>query len=112
MSDLIKKFSLLLKDIKYPNKEEGWDIEGVLYQQTNKPYKFDLSPMQKFKDNSVGKIGKFDSKAEKIVFNFTDKWVILDTDEIHQYIKKCKTKSFILEDLISKTDWNIIISKT
>jgi|DEB0MinimDraft_4_1074332.scaffolds.fasta_scaffold344388_2 hypothetical protein len=111
MSNINKDFLSLLKDIHYPSKNEGWHVEGILHSKTNRPYKFDLSPLQNFSDKSIGKIGSFDTKAEKIVFDFIDKWVILDVEELHEYIKKIPNKSFILEDLMTNLEWSMIISK-
>ena len=107
-----KKFLKLLKDIKYPKKQEGWDVKGILYKKTNKSYKFDLSPIQKFADTkSQGKVGSFTTKAEKMVFSFKDKWIILDIEELHSYIKENKIKELLLENLLKDLNWNMVIAK-
>ena len=46
-----------------------------------------------------------------MVFEFHTKWVILDIEELHEYIKKHKLKDINLEDLISRLEWNMIIDK-
>ena len=38
---------------------------------------------------------------------FIDKWIIVDVEEMHDYIKNKKGKDFYLNDLIKKLDWNI-----
>ena len=80
-----------------------WDVEGILH---NQKFKFDLRPIK----NNM-KIGSFKTKADKMVFDMKDKWIILDIEELHSYIKTKNLKDIHLEDLISKLEWNIILPK-
>jgi len=84
-------------------KKELWDVEGILHNQT---FKFDLRPI---KNN--GKVGSFKTKADKMVFDMKDEWVIVDIEELHQYLKENNVKEVDLQSLISKLDWNIILPK-
>jgi len=99
-----------LKEVKYATnsqkKKELWDVEGVLKNRLNQKFKFDLRPI---KDN--GKVGSFRTKADKMVFDMKDQWVIIDVEELHQYIKENDLKDVHLQSLISKLDWNIILPK-
>ena len=96
-----------LTNKKIPNQNtkavELWDVEGVLH---NQKLKFDLRPL---KNNT--KFGSLKTKADKMVFDIEDKWVIVDIEELHTYIKEHKLKIVQLEDLISKLEWNIILPK-
>ena len=92
-------------------KEEHWHVEGVLRKRSNQKLKFDISPLIKFKDNDYGKIGHFNSKSDKIVFDFKDQWILIDTQELIEYVKNQQKKHLNLEDLISELDWNIILPK-
>jgi len=107
---MIKKFSTYLTQIKYSSRQqkikEIWHIEGVLKNRLNQKFKFDLRPI---KDN--GKVGSFRTKADKMVFDMKDQWVIIDVEELHQYIKENDLKDVHLQSLISKLDWNIILPK-
>jgi len=100
-------FITKLKEKKYATqnqkKEELWDVEGILH---NQKFKFDLRPIK----NNM-KIGYFKTKADKMVFNMKDEWVIVDIEELHSYIKTQNLKDIRLEDLISKLEWNIILPK-
>jgi hypothetical protein len=100
-------FITKLKEKKYATqnqkKEELWDVEGILH---NQKFKFDLRPIK----NNM-KIGFFKTKADKMVFNMKDEWIIVDTEELHSYIKTQNLKDIWLEDLISKLEWNIILPK-
>ena len=108
-------FKDYLIGIKYPTKEqvekEMWHVLGVLKERTNREYKFDLRPISNFKEGGEGKTGSFATKADKMVFDFTDKWVIIDIDELHGYIKDNKVKDLLLDNLILKLNWNIIVLK-
>jgi hypothetical protein len=99
-----------LSDITYATKDqrikELWDVEGILKNRLNQKLKFDLRPIK----NNV-KIGSFNTKADKMVFDMEDTWIIVDIKELHIYIKTNKLKNLYLEDLISKLEWNIILPK-
>lgn len=88
-------------------KEELWDVSGVLKEKSNQEFKFDLRPLNK----DLSKKGSFKTKADKMVFETTSKWIIVDIEELHNYIKQHELKVVELEDLISKLDWNIILPK-
>jgi hypothetical protein len=101
----MKQFETNLTDIQYPNKPSTWDVEGII-KGRNGCFKFDLSPL---KNNA--KKGFFKTKADKIVIDIKNQWIIVDTEELHQYLKKNKLKVVHLQDLISKLEWNIILPK-
>jgi hypothetical protein len=62
-------------------------------------------------DGTPAQKGRLDSKADKMVLEIEDKWVILDLEELHQYIKKNKLTKVYVNDLIKKLEWNIVIIK-
>jgi len=109
------KFEDQLDDIKYATKkqihEEYWHVEGIIKSKSNQKFKFDLSPIIKFKKDDYGKIGHFKSKADKIVFDFENTWILIDTEELHEYIKANNTKDLDLNTLLKELSWNIIINK-
>jgi hypothetical protein len=105
-----KLFKDFLTNIEYPNKKESWDIAGVIIGK-NAFYKFDTGPFIKTKEGEIGKYGSFDTKADKIVFDIKDKYIIVDVQELHQYLKDKTNKVVQLEDLILKLDWNIVLLK-
>jgi hypothetical protein len=103
----MKNFYKKLKNITLASlkqkKNELWDAEGVLHNQL---LKFDLRPLK----NNI-KIGSFKSKADKMVFDMKDQFIVVDTEELHQYLKENKLKEVHLQDLLSKLEWNIILPK-
>ena len=107
-------FLKYLENIKYPSEQqkqkEIWDIEGIIKNKSNQSLKFDLRPISKY-GNEIGKQSSFNTKADKMVFEGRDQWVIVDINELHQYLKENKLKKVYLQDLISKLDWNIILLK-
>jgi len=62
-------------------------------------------------DGTPAQKGRLDSKADKMVLEMDNKWVILDIEELHQYVKKNKLKKVYVNDLISKLNWNIMLKK-
>jgi len=99
-----------LSDITYATlnqkQKELWDVEGILKNRLNQLLKFDLRPLK----NNI-KIGSFKSKADKMVFDMKDQFIVVDTEELHQYLKENKLKEVHLQDLLSKLEWNIILPK-
>jgi len=103
----MKNFYKKLKNITLASlkqkKNELWDAEGVLHNQL---LKFDLRPL---KNNAKG--GSFRTKADRMVFDMKDQFIVVDTEELHQYLKDNNTKVVNLEQLISSLEWNIILPK-
>jgi hypothetical protein len=99
-----------LSNINKPNNKtkvkELWDVEGIIKDKSNQVFKFDLRPL---KNNIKG--GSFKTKADKMVFDFKDQWIIVDVNELHKYLEENKLKKVFLQDLVDKLDWNILISK-
>jgi len=88
-------------------KEELWDVSGILKDRSNQEFKFDLRPLNK----DLSKKGSFKTKADKMVFETISEWILVDIEELHNYIKQHELKIVELEQLISKLDWNIILPK-
>lgn len=103
MKDFIEKLIVTNLPSDQQRQKETWDVEGILH---NQKYKFDLRPI---KNNY--KVGFFKSKADKMVFDIKDQWIILDVEELHQYLKQNELENVDLEELISSLDWNIILPK-
>ena len=101
------KFLDLLLDVKHATQnqkqKELWDVEGILHNQS---FKFDLRPL---KNNA--KAGTFKTKADKIVYDMKDQYIIVDVEELHNYLKNDNKKVVQLEELLMKLEWNIILQK-
>ena len=87
-----------------------WDIEGIIKNKSNQSFKFDLRPISKH-GNELGKKGSIETKANKMVFEAKDQWIIVDIEELHTYLKENKLQKVYLQDLLSKLEWNIILPK-
>ena len=106
MSNFIDLLSSVTLANKNQREKELWDVEGVLKDRLNQKFKFDLRPI---KDNV--KIGSFKSKADKMVFDMKNEYVIVDLEELNKHIKENNLKKVQLEDLLTKLDWNIVLPK-
>ncbi len=107
---MYEQFVKNLTDTHYASKQqiakELWHVEGVLKNRLNQSFKFDLRPIK----NNI-KVGSFKTKADKIVFDIKDKWVIVDVQELHDYLKNNQIKDVKLQELVDKLDWNIVLNK-
>jgi len=107
---IIDRFSKHLTAIEYPKEKTSWNIAGIL-KDRNAYYKYDVRDMFILPDGTPAQKGSINTKADKMVLEMEDKWVILDLEELHQYIKKNKLKKVYVNDLISKLEWTIFIPK-
>jgi hypothetical protein len=107
---IVDRFAKHLTAIEYPKYKTSWNIAGIL-KDKNAYYKYDVRDMFELPDGTSAQKGRIDSKADKMVLEFKDKWVILDLEELHQYIKKNKLNKVYVNDLISKLEWTIFIPK-
>ena len=101
----MKIFKDYLDNIEYPGPNSSWNIAGTVKGQ-NGFYKFDTRPL---KNNAKG--GSFKTKVDKIVCDIKDQYIIVDVEELHNYLKENSLKVVKIEDLISKLEWNIILPK-
>jgi hypothetical protein len=108
--NIVERFSKNLISIEYPKNKSSWNIAGVIKNQ-NGFYKFDVRDMFTLPDGTFAQTGRTDTKADKMVLERKNKWVILDLEELHQYIKKNKLTKVYVNDLISKLEWTIFIPK-
>ena len=84
--------------------------EGIIKDRTNQRFKFDLKPIKNIK-GILGKEGDFNKKADKMVFEYSDKYIVLDVEELNHYVKRYKLKIVQIKELLEKLEWNIILKK-
>ena len=107
---ILDRFSKYLTAIEYPKQKTSWNIAGIL-KDKNAFYKFDVRDMFELSDGTPAQKGRLDSKADKMILEMKDKWIILDLEELHQYIKKNKLTKVYVNDLMSKLDWTMYLNK-
>jgi hypothetical protein len=107
---ILDRFSKYLTAIEYPKKKTSWNIAGIIKGQ-NAFYRFDVRDMFKLSDGSPAQKGKLTSKAQKMVLEGEKEWLILDLEELHEYIRREKKKKLYVNDLISDLEWTIFLAK-
>ena len=111
MMSTIEKFKNYLINIKYPKQFEGWHIQGILKQNSNEVYKFDVSNLVRETDEHHYKSCSLASKADKMVFETDTNWILLDVNEVNNYALEHKLSNLNFEKLLEKLEWNIIVKK-
>ena len=110
-----KRFSKNLYNIIWPTIEqkekEHWNVSGILKKNSNQEFKFDVRPMFNMPNGQLGKNSTTTSKADKIVFETVNEWIIIDVLELNEYVRKQLFKIIPFEDLLNKLEWNIILPK-
>ena len=107
---ILDKFSKYLTKIEYPKIKTSWNISGIIKGQ-NAFYKYDVRDMFELPDGTLAQSGRTDSKADKMVLEFKDEWIILDMEEIKKYVKTNKIKYVNLDKIMDKLEWTIILKK-
>ena len=108
--NILERFSTYLTAIEYPKSKTSWNIAGIL-KDRNAYYKFDVRDMFKMPNGAPAQKGNTKTTADKMVFEDYDKWIIIDIEELHQYIKKNKLKKVYVNGLVSKLEWTIFLAK-
>ena len=107
---IVERFSDYLTAIEYPKEKTSWNIAGMI-KGKNAFYRFDVREMFKMPDGTPAQSGRLDTKAQKMVFETKDKWLIFDIDELHQYIRKNKVDKVYIDNLLDCLEWSIILEK-
>ena len=112
MKDFIKKHLTNVKQATKKEKEkEFWDVAGILKNRLNEKLKYDLRLYDKDDQGRDVKPLTNRSKADKIVFEQKDKWVIVEAVELHGFIITHRLKEINLDEIIDALEWNININK-
>lgn len=111
MKSFLKHLDQVTHATDEQKEKELWDVSGVLKNRLNENLKFDIRPMFEHTTGEPAKRSNVNTKANKLVIEEVDKWVVLDIKEIIQYIKKNKKTILRIESLLKKLEWNIVIPK-
>lgn len=98
-----------LSNITWIN-EDTYQVEGLL-KDSNQYYKFDIRHLSDYPKDKKGKLINPKTKADKILFEDNQNWILVDTEELRKHMVNNKLKEVKLEELLNKIDWNIIIPK-
>ena len=107
----LKHLKVFTEATQEEKNKETWDVKGILRKHSNQEFKFDLRPLSKVKKDQLGKKGSLHTKADKMVFETENQWIIVDIEELHLYLKNKKEKIVYLEDILNSFEWNILINK-
>jgi hypothetical protein len=107
---IVDRFSKYLTGIEYPKEKTSWNIAGMI-KGSNAFYRFDVREMFEMPDGTPAQSGRTDTKAQKMVLEGEKEWLILDLEELHEYIRREKKKKLYINDLISDLEWTIFLAK-
>jgi|TARA_R100000426_G_scaffold48643_1_gene35969 hypothetical protein len=110
MTSIVKRFSKYLTGIEYPKEKTSWNIAGII-KGKNAYYRFDVRNMFEMPNGEQAQSGRLDSQAQKMVLEGEDNWLILDLEELHEYIRRENKSKVYVNDLISDLEWTIFIAK-
>jgi|TARA_Y100000296_G_scaffold12424_1_gene14419 hypothetical protein len=107
---IVDRFSKYLTGIEYPKEKTSWNIAGMI-KGSNAFYRFDVREMFEMPDGTPAQSGRTDTKAQKMVLEGEKEWLILDLEELHEYIRREKKRELYINDLISDLEWTIFFNK-
>ena len=107
---IVKRFSKYLTAVEYPKEKTSWNIAGMV-KDSNAFYRFDVREMFEMPNGTPAQSGRLDTKAQKMVLEGEKEWLILDLEELHEYIRREKKTKVYINDLISDLEWTIFLPK-
>ena len=107
---ILKRFEKNLTAIEYPKEKTSWNIAGMI-KGSNAFYRFDVREMFEMPDGTPAQSGRLDTKAQKMVLEDEKQWLILDLEELHEYIRREKKTKVYINDLIDDLEWTIFLAK-
>jgi hypothetical protein len=107
--NIVDKFSKYLTEIHYPKEKTSWNIAGIL-KGKNSFFKYDVREMHQLSSGEWAKAGDTRTKAEKMVFEMEKDWLIIDIQELHNYLKITKLRTVYLDEL-KNLEWTIKLPK-
>ena len=107
---ILERFSKHLTGIEYPKEKTSWNIAGML-KGKNAFYRFDVRDMFELPDEGLAQSGRLDTQAQKMVIEGEKEWLILDLDELHEYIRRENKMKVYINDLINDLEWTIFLRK-
>ena len=109
-TNIVKRFSKYLTGIEYPKEKTSWNIAGMI-KGKNSFYRFDVRDMFQMPDGTSAQRGRLDSQAQKMVLEGEKQWIILDLEELHEYVRRENKNKVYINDLISDLEWTIFLAK-
>ena len=109
MSEIRDRFAKYLTAIEYPKQKSSWNIAGIIKGQ-NAFYRFDVRDMFEL-EGELAQSGRLDSRANKMVLEGTDRWLIFDLEELHKHIRKENKTKVYINNLIDNLEWTIFLKK-
>ena len=107
----MKEFLNHLYSVEYPKNKTSWNVSGILKNKSNQHLKFDTTSMINLSKGLIGKSFSSRSKADKIVIEEQNSFIVVDTKELITYLKKNKIKKIHLDIIKKHLYWNIILNK-
>ncbi len=107
---ILKRFEKYLTVIEYPKEKTSWNIAGMI-KGSNAFYRFDVREMFEMSDGTLAQDGRLNTKAQKMVLEDEKQWLILDLEELHEYIRREKKTKVYINDLIDDLEWTIFLPK-
>ena len=107
---IVDRFSKYLTAIEYPKEKTSWNIAGMI-KGSNAFYRFDVREMFEMSDGTLAQDGRHNTKAQKMVLEDEKQWLILDLEELHEYIRREKKTKVYINDLIDDLEWTIFLPK-
>ena len=107
---IVSRFAKYLTAVEYPKEKTSWNIAGMI-KGSNAFYRFDVREMFEMPDGTPAQSGRTDTKAQKMVLEGEKEWLILDLEELHEYIRREKKRELYINDLISDLEWTIFLAK-
>jgi len=107
--NLIGRFSKHLDHMTYASEkqkeEEFWNVQGIFKSRTNQLLKFDVRSMVRYEEGLI-RVFSFKTQADKFAFEAENQWIIIDAEELLEYLYNNKLETIDIKEIHKKLNFN------
>lgn len=108
MIKLVERFSKHLDHMTYASEkqkeEEFWNVQGIFKSRTNQLLKFDVRSMVRNEEGLI-RVFSFFTKADKFAFEAEKQWIIVDAQELLEYLDTHELKHIDMEEIFKELNF-------
>jgi hypothetical protein len=86
-------------------KEEFWNVQGIFKSRTNQLLKFDVRSMIRHEEGLI-RVFSFFTKADKFAFEAKKQWIIVDAEELLEYLNNNELEHIDMEEIFKELNFN------
>lgn len=86
-------------------EKEFWNVQGIFKSRTNQLLKFDVRSMVRYEEGLI-RVFSFETQADKFAFEAENQWIIIDAEELLEYLYDNKLETIDIKEIHKKLNFN------